>query len=115
MGYVYFNQGNHDDAIYMYERAVAILVDAHLQNPELAKLYDNIANCYAKQNRYDDVAAIRQKSDDIRHNLQQVDTINQISTNITNKSQGNCVISIIDILTLIDCVMDRIPYIYASI
>ena len=57
-------------------------------------IYDHIAICYDKQNRYDDAAAMRQKSADVRRSLQQLDIINQTSANAINRSQGMNNISI---------------------
>ena len=100
IGSIYNHQGKYDDAILFYERAVAILVDANLQNhPNLVTLYSNIAFCYDKQNRPDDAKKMRKKSNDVRSSLGQVDTMNQLSTNVINPSQGIRNIYIFDFLT----------------
>ena len=89
MGSVYYSQGKYDDAILFYEKSISIYVDAHLQNhPKLIEWYNNIATCYDQQNRHDQATEMRSKSDNIRSNLKQNDTTNQITTNTNNQLPG---------------------------
>ena len=57
-------------------------------------IVDSIVICYNKQNRNDDAAAMRQKFAGVRRTSQQVNKINQTSSNAIKRSQGMNNISI---------------------
>lgn len=75
IGSMHAHLSRYDDAISFLERAINILANVYPQNhPNIDKIYDDITICYDKRN--------------IPRSLQQVETVNHISTNTINQSRG---------------------------